>query len=196
MIGVNTAINPQANTIGFAVPINLAKDILPQLKETGSVTRGWIGVSVQAVTPELAKALSIEGTDGALVAQVMPDGPAQRAGLQRGDVIRSLDGKPIRKLSDLSRAVAATPVGKTIEVMLLREGDSVRAEITVVKLEDGGGRTEQSRARGGAAALGLRVADLDDELRERLDLGDLAGVAVVEVDPDGPAASAGIEPGM
>ena len=195
VIGVNTAVNPQANTIGFAVPINLAKDILPQLKQSGSVTRGWIGVSVQAVTPELAKALALSGTDGALVAQVMPDGPAARAGLERGDVIRSLGGKPIRKLSDLSRAVAATPVGTPVEVELLRDGAPLRVEITVDKLADAGEPGGQERAPGGAASLGMRIEDLDDALRERLGLGDRAGVVVVDVDPEGPAASAGIEPG-
>ncbi|MBM4337739.1 MAG: PDZ domain-containing protein, partial [Deltaproteobacteria bacterium] len=195
VIGVNTAVNPQANTIGFAVPINLAKDILPQLRESGSVTRGWIGVSVQAVTPELAKALALSGTDGALVAQVMPDGPAARAGLERGDVIRSLGGKPIRKLSDLSRAVAATPVGTPVEVELLRDGAPLRVEITVDKLAEAGASGGQESTSGGAASLGMRIEDLDDALRERLGLGDRTGVVVVDVDPEGPAASAGIEPG-
>ena len=195
VIGINTAINPQANTIGFAVPINLAKDILPQLKATGSVTRGWIGVSVQAVTPELAKALSLEATDGALVAQVTPGGPAERAGIQRGDVISSLDGKPVGRLSDLSRAVAATPLGKSVSVVLLRAGETKTVEITVEKLAGGPEPHSGPEAGRGAASLGMRVEDLDDELRKRLELGDLNGVAVVDVTPDGPAARAGIEPG-
>ena len=195
VVGINAAINPQANTIGFAVPINLAKDILPQLKESGSVTRGWIGVSVQAVTPELAKALSLDATDGALVAQVAPGSPAERAGIQRGDVIQSVDGRPVGRMRDLSRAVAATLVGKSIPVVLLRDGETKTVEITVEKLAEGGREQQARSAPGAAASLGLRVEDLDDELRQRLELGDVPGVAVVEVEPEGPAARAGLAPG-
>ncbi len=195
VVGINTAINPQANTIGFAVPINLAKDILPQLKATGSVTRGFIGVSVQAVTPELAKALSLEATDGALVAQVTPGGPAERAGIARGDIIKSFDGKPVGRLSDLSRAVAATEVGKRVALAIVRDGETRTVEIGVEELEAGPEPRASAAPRGGAGSLGMRVENLDDELRKRLELGDLAGVAVVGVDPEGAAARAGIEPG-
>jgi serine protease Do len=110
VVGINTAINPQANTIGFAVPINLAKEILPALKAEGSVTRGWIGVAAQAVTPELAKAFSLPSLDGAIVSQVAPGSPAERAGILREDVILSVDGKPVGRMRDLSLAVASTPV--------------------------------------------------------------------------------------
>ena len=196
VIGINSAVNPQANTIGFAVPINLAKAILPQLKATGSVTRGWIGVAVQAVTPELAKALSLKATDGALVAQVSPGGPAERAGIARGDLIQSFDGKPVGRLSDLSRAVAATEVGKQVPVVLLRDGETKTVEVSVEALEAGPAPRASGAPGGGAGSLGMRVANLDAELRERLELGDqTTGVAVVDVDPDGPAAHAGIEPG-
>jgi len=195
VVGINSAINPQANTIGFAVPINQAKEILPQLKANGSVTRGWIGVSVQAVTPELAKALSLEATDGALVAQVTPGGPADRAGIERGDVIQSVEGKPVGKLGDLSRAVAATPVGNKISLVLVRAAETKTVEVTVDKLEAGSASHATKAPGGGAEALGMRVADLDDELRKRLDLGDARGAAVVEIEPDGPAARAGIEAG-
>ncbi len=199
VIGINTAVNPQANTIGFAVPINLAKDILPQLKANGSVTRGWIGVAVQVVTPELAKALSLTSTEGALIAQVTPGGPAEKAGVARGvargDLIQSFDGKPVGKLSDLSRAVAATEVGKQVPVVLHRDGETRTVEILVEALDAGPEARAGGAPGGGAGSLGLRVQDLDDELRERLELGDLSGVAVVELEPDGPAARAGIEPG-
>jgi len=195
VVGINTAVNPQANTIGFAVPINLAKDILPQLRATGSVTRGWIGVSVQAVTPELARALSLDVTDGALVAQVTPGSPAERAGIVRGDLLRSFDGRPVRKLSDLSRSVAATEVGKKVPVELLRDGETKTVEVVVDALDAGAAPRAGGAPGSGAGSLGMRVANLDDELRERLELGDVAGVAVVEVAPDGPAARAGIEPG-
>jgi serine protease Do len=195
VVGINTAVNPQANTIGFAVPINLAKGILPQLRESGAVTRGWIGVSVQAVTPELAKALSLSATDGALVAQVAPGSPAERAGIQRGDVILDVDGKAVGKMRDLSRAIAATPVGKKIPMRLLRDGKEMAVEIEVDKLAETGARASVPETRSAAESIGIRVQDIDDALREQLELGDVEGAAVVAVDPVGPAAQAGIEPG-
>ncbi|MGH7290308.1 MAG: Do family serine endopeptidase, partial [Myxococcota bacterium] len=196
VIGINTAINPQANTIGFAVPINLAKGILPQLRESGTVTRGWIGVTVQAITPELAKGLSLDATEGALVAGVAPGSPAERAGIQREDVILDVDGKPVGKMRDLPRAIAATPVGKKIQVRLLRKGAEQTVEIEVSKMAADAGSAEGSREKpGGALALGMRVADIDDALREQFELGDAEGVVVVLTDPAGLAAHAGIEPG-
>jgi serine protease Do len=101
VIGINSAINPQANTIGFAVPINMAKAILPQLRENGSVTRGWLGVAVQPITPELAQAFGLDKREGALVAQVTPGSPADEAGLQRGDVIVRFGDQAIGKMHDL-----------------------------------------------------------------------------------------------
>ncbi len=195
VVGINTAVNPQANTIGFAVPINLAKDILPQLKETGSVTRGYIGVSIQPVTPELAKAMELAGTDGALVSQVAPGSPAEKAGIERGDVILRFDDRPIVKMRDLSRAVAATPVGKAASLVLRRGNDEKTVEVVVAKLGDTGPQPAQQRGPDGAKDLGLQLEDIDAALRERLDLGDIEGVVVVDVDPSGPAGRAGIEPG-
>ena len=197
VIGINSAINPQANTIGFAVPINIAKEILPQLKANGAVTRGWLGVSVQEVTPELASALKLDVTEGALVAQTAPGGPADKAGVQRGDVIQSFNGKPVGKPRDLSRAVASTEVGKTVDLELRRDGKPVTLQVKIEKLST----SEEQEARGGreesagAAALGLEVSDLDDDLRQQFGLGDAKGVVITAVEPGGPAADAGLRPG-
>lgn len=197
VVGINTAVNPQANTIGFAVPINLAKGILPQLRESGAVTRGWIGVTVQAITPEIAKGLELEATDGALVTHVAPGSPAERAGLRREDVILDVDGKPVGKMRDLPRAIAAIPIGKKVEVRLLRQGEEKTIEIEVDKLADtdAGARATARDTQRGAVSFGMRVEDIDDALREKFELGDAEGVAVVATDPAGPAAQSGIEVG-
>jgi serine protease Do len=198
VVGINSAINPQANTIGFAVPINLAKEILPQLKANGSVTRGWLGVSIQGVTPELAAALKLDVKDGALVAQVAPGGPADKGGIQRGDVIRSIDGKPIVKPRDLSRAVAATEVGKTAQIVVVRDGKQLTLAVEIQKLAATPEEQASAAARqpsGGAAALGLQVTDLDDEARQQLGLRDERGALIADLDPSGPAGEAGLRPG-
>ena len=152
VVGINTAINPQANTIGFAVPINLAKEILPQLKEKGSVTRGWLGVSIQEITPELAKAFKLDVKEGALVAQVTPGSPADKAGLQRGDVILGVDGKSIPRPRDLSRLIASIEVGKTVKLDVLREGKSLSLPVVIEKLAG----APEAQARRGRARRAAR----------------------------------------
>ena len=197
VIGINSAINPQANTIGFAVPINLAKEILPQLKANGAVTRGWLGVTVQALTPELAAPLKLEGKEGALVAQVTPGSPADKAGMERGDLIQTFAGKAVVRPRELSRAVAATEVGSTVEVTVLREGKPVKLSVKVEKLAS----SPEEQATGphaesaGAAALGLAIAALDDDLRQQLGLSDAKGVVITAVEPGSPGANAGLRPG-
>jgi len=121
VIGINSAIIPSGQGIGFAIPSNMAKKIVPPLKEKGKVTRGWIGVSVQSITPEIAQALGLKETQGSLVGEVVPGGPADAAGIKRGDVIVSFDGKEIRKIADLPLLVAETPAGKTVNVKVIRD---------------------------------------------------------------------------
>ncbi len=196
VIGINTAINPRANTIGFAVPINMAKDILPQLRATGSVTRGWLGVVIQGVTPELADELELPETKGALVSKVIPGGPADEAGLRKMDVIREFDGKPVDDYDDLPRIVAATPVDKKVPVVVVRDGKRTTLKPRIAVLEN---EVQQASAtpssQSGADAFGMRVQNLTGDLAEQLGLGDAKGVVVSAVDPDGPAAAAGIRRG-
>jgi len=191
VIGINTAINPQANTIGFAVPVNMAKEILPQLREKGSVTRGWLGVGIQEVTPDLAEALKLESHEGALVASVAPDGPAAEAGIERGDVIVRYAGQPIATVHDLPRAVSNTEVGSKVDVEVVRDGDHKTFSVKIGKLEE----PKVAAHTGGPSGFGLTAEDVPRAQREQLGLAEGEGAVISEVAPDGPAAKAGLRPG-
>jgi serine protease Do len=195
VIGINTAINPQANTIGFAVPIDMAKAILPQLRTAGRVTRGWLGVLIQKITPELAEELELEADSGALVSKVVPDGPAARAGLERYDVIVEFDDKPIEDLKELPRAVAETAVDKTVDIVVVRNGKrkTLRAKVGEMDEPELG-----ALARGpekGPAEFGLVVQDLTPELAERLGLDAAEGVLITSIAPGSPAEDAQLRRG-
>jgi serine protease Do len=198
VIGINTAINPRANTIGFAVPINMAKQILPQLKAKGAVTRGWLGVVIQRITPELIEALELDSEDGALVSKVAPDGPAAEAGVQHGDVIVAFDGEKVESWSDLPRIVAATPVGKEVELVVTRDGNRKTLTAKVGTLEDaetlaeldGPGDDDES-----AAKFGLRIQDLTPEIADQLGVEADAGVLVTAVEPGSASEAAGLRRG-
>ena len=198
VVGINTAINPRANTIGFAVPIDMAKDILPQLRTAGAVTRGWLGVVIQRVTPELQEAMGLPGTEGALVSRVDPRGPAHSAGIERGDVILRFDGKPIATMEDLPRLVAAAPPGSKAEVVVMRGGEERTLQVELGKLDEG---AQVAAAEGelgeesGPAAFGLRVQPLTPELAEQLSVDESEGVVVSAVEPGSPADEAGLRRG-
>lgn len=138
VVGVNTAILGGAQGIGFATPINLAKEVISQLKEKGGVIRGWIGVSAQRLTPEIARSFNLKETNGALISEVAPQGPADRAGLMRGDIILEFDGKEVKQVEDLPRIVAATPVGKTVKVKVLRDGEIKTFSIAIERSPEEG----------------------------------------------------------
>ena len=194
VIGINTAINPRANTIGFAVPINMAKEILPQLRASGHVTRGWLGVVIQHITPELSKSFDLDGEDGALVSKVMPGGPAEDAGVERGDVIVEFDGHEIEDWNDLPRVVASTRIGKKVDVLLMRDGKRKKVEVAVGVLEEAQ-RPVQLAKEGGATEFGLRVQNLTPDLAKQLGMSDRNGVVVTSVSPGSPASEAGIQSG-
>ncbi len=197
VIGINTAINPQANTIGFAVPINMAKEILPQLEEKGRVVRGWLGVAVQPVTPELADALDLETQEGALVSQVTGGGPADDAGLERGDVIVRFGPHEIHRMRELPRAVATTPPGTKVEVELIRDGKHRTKTVEIAELEEEAQRTAAAPEGDdqGSTAFGFDIADVPPELRQRLGLGKSDGAVITRVYPGGPAESARLRAG-
>ena len=130
VVGINTAIIASGNGIGFAIPINMAKEVAPQLREKGHVTRGWLGVSIQEVTPELAKSFDLKEKKGALVGQVVSGSPAEKAGIEQGDVILEFDGKEVADSKDLPRIVASTPVGKAVTIKLSRNGKIVDRQMT------------------------------------------------------------------
>jgi serine protease Do len=199
VIGINTAINPRANTIGFAVPIDMAKAVLPQLRASGHVTRGWLGVVIQGVTPELAEELGLKETKGALVSKVIVDGPGAKAGIEKMDVIREFDGQPVDSYDDLPKIVASTPVNKKVDIAVIRDGKRVTLHPKIALLEEPGAETEKTSATPapprGAKSFGLAVQDLSGELAQQLGLEDAKGVVVTEVDPEGPASEAGIRQG-
>jgi serine protease Do len=196
VIGINTAINPRASSIGFAVPIDMAKAILPQLRASGHVTRGWLGVVIQGVSPEIAEELELEETKGALVSKVIEEGPAAEAGIEKMDVIREFDGQPVDDYDDLPRIVASTPVNKKVEIVVIRDGKRVTLQPKIAVLEEPelqkASVTPQSS---GSGAFGLSVQDLTDDLAQQLGLQDTKGVVVAAVDPQGPASEAGIRRG-
>jgi serine protease Do len=137
VIGINTAIFSQSGGsigIGFAIPINMAKELLPQLKK-GEVVRGWLGVSIQGVTPDLADKLGLAEAKGALVSEVTEGGPADKAGIVQGDVIISFGGKEIKKMADLPYMVGATPVGQTVKVEIIRKGKNKVLKVKVGEME-------------------------------------------------------------
>jgi len=195
VIGINTAINPRANTIGFAVPVNMAKEVLPQLEATGHVTRGWLGVVIQRITPELSKEFGLADDKGALVSKVMPDGPAAKAGIERGDVIVEFNGQPIADWNELPRQVALTPVDQKVPVVLVRQGKRKTVTAMVAKLEEPETQEVAKAETTGPAAFGLRVQNVTQELAEQLGLDDASGVVVTAVAPGSPAEEAGIHRG-
>ncbi len=194
VIGINTAINPAGQGIGFAIPINIAKELLPQLREHGSVTRGWLGVQIQRVSPALARSFGLDEPRGALVSDVEPGGPADKAKLQRGDVIVRFGDKGIEKFDDLPRVVAMTAPGSKIEVVVLREGKEKQLRVELGKLEEKTGTLAQKSSPTGS--WGFDVEAIDPELADRLGLPqDTEGVVVSSVDPASEAAAAGLRPG-
>ena len=194
VIGINTAIFSRSGGsvgIGFAIPINMAKDLLPQLK-AGKVVRGWLGVMIQRITPELKEKLDLKDEKGALVADVTAGGPAEEAGIERGDVIVSFDGKEIREMNDLPYIVASTPVGKEVIVEVVRKGREKSFEVKVGELKEEGEAPVVSEAK---ADLGMVVEEITPELARRFGLSETSGVVVVQVEDNSAAAAAGIRPG-
>ncbi len=136
VIGMNTTVGSSGHGIGFAIPINMVQQILPMLEKDGKVIRGWLGVMIQTITRDLARAFKMENDKGALVAEVMQGSPAREAGLLRGDVIVKFDGKEVVKMHDLPTLVAVTPVGKRVVIDLIREGEALQLDVEIRLLEE------------------------------------------------------------
>ncbi|MFZ5998664.1 MAG: DegQ family serine endoprotease [Nitrospirota bacterium] len=192
VIGINTAIVATGQGIGFAIPSSMAKSVIAQLREKGKVVRGWIGVAVQNITPEIAQTLGLKDTRGALIGDVVPEGPAHKAGIKPGDVIVAFNGKDIKNMNDLSRIVAETTVGKTVPVTIIRDGKKMDVSLTVSELKEG---RMASRAPGQTSNPGIAVSTITPHLAQQLGLRDRSGVVVVDVAPGSPADDAGIEVG-
>jgi serine protease Do len=194
VVGINTAIVAAGQGIGFAIPINIAKEILTQLRDQGRVTRGWLGVQVQRVTPELAQSFGLERARGALVAEVQPNSPAEGAGLQRGDVIVRFRGEEIEDMHELPHVVATTPPGTEVDLRLVRQGEERTVRVKVGEMPE---EQRQAAVGGGTPEdkLGLAVQELTPEIARSLDLPDTRGVIVTGVAAGSPADEVGVRRG-
>ena len=195
-IGINAAIataSGGSNGIGFAIPISPAKVVIGQLGATGHVVRGWLGVTIQPLTPNLAKSLQAPDTTGALVASVLRDSPAMHAGLKPGDIIKAYDGRPMVRSDALPRVVAATPIGRDVPITVLRAGQRVVLAARIQQLADA-----QTRVTAGTperTSLGLAVQSLTPRAIRELGVPDAHGVLVRGVEDASRASNAGIRPG-
>jgi serine protease Do len=192
VVGINTAIIASGKGIGFAIPINMAKEIAPQLEQKGHVTRGWLGVGIQEVTPELAKSFGLNEKKGALVAEVFSNSPAEKAGIERGDVILEFDGKEVADSKDLPRLVASTQVGKSVTIKLSRDGKVLDRQVKIGEMEE---KAEVAKAPSSNKSLGITVQNLTPDIAKGLGLKKETGVVVTRVEPGSPAANAGIQTG-
>lgn len=200
VIGVNTAIfSPSGGSvgIGFAVPSEVARSVVDQLRETGQVERGWLGVQLQPLTEELADALGLDGTGGALVAEVTPDSPAAEAGIEAGDVIRAVAGEAVETPRDLSFAVAALSAGAEAAFRIARDGAEEELTVTIGARPLAAEVAEDVQPDpDGNPRLGLSLAPLDRQMRQQLGLpADVSGTVVAGVQPGSPAAEAGLRRG-
>jgi serine protease Do len=203
VIGVNSAISSVGQGIGFAVPINTAKVILPQLKASGHVSRGYLGVRLQNVTQDLKDAFGLKDTKGALVQDVDKGLPGDKAGIRAGDVIVGVEGKPVATTDELVKIISAREPGSRVRLNLIRDG---RPVVVTARLEDRGehlNATREARSQGGEEEqeqgekrLGITVDNLNSEIRRQLDIGDgISGVVVTDVSQTSEAYEQGISRG-
>ncbi|PKP67260.1 MAG: serine protease [Alphaproteobacteria bacterium HGW-Alphaproteobacteria-8] len=202
VVGVNTAIiSPSGGSIGigFSVPSALVKNVVAQLREFGETRRGWLGVRIQTVTPEIAESLNLDEPAGALVADVTAGGPAAAAGIKSGDVVLRFNGRKIDAMRDLPRIVAETPVGADAAVEVWRDGQTVTVTVALGRLEEGeeaGVAAAPDAPQAEIAALGMTLQALTDSVRADLGLGeDVSGVVVTAVETGSAAEGKGVRPG-
>jgi Do/DeqQ family serine protease len=202
LIGINTAILSRTGGnqgIGFAVPANIARDVMGSLVKDGHVTRGYLGVMIQDVNPALEKEFKLKDTQGALVSDVTPKSPAEKAGFQSGDLIREFNGKKVTDSRHLKLEVARIQPGETVPVKILRDGESKTLDVTVKELqgtEHLAKNNDKGQGEDTGTLNGVAVADLDGKARQQFDLPNtVKGAVVTEVDPNSASAEAGLKPG-
>lgn len=191
VIGINTAIVAAGQGIGFAIPVNMAKRIVDQLVKKGSVTRAWLGVAIQPVTPEIASSFGLEKAKGALIADVMAGSPAEKAGLKQGDILLSFDGKEVKDARQLQLVVADAPVGKQVVAEIFRDGRVQKVSLQLASGDSAEAKKPKSAKAAVAGVLGLDVEELP---RSKAQSG-ITGVIVSAVDPEGVTAGSGIQRG-
>ena len=193
VVGINTAIFSQSGGnigIGFAIPTNSVKELLPQLKDKGRVVRGYLGTTVQKITPEIADSMSLKQTRGALVADVMKGSPAEKAGLKTGDIIVEFDRKEVKDSADLPTQAARVTPGTTVQIKVLRNGKEVTLPLTVGEMKD-----NEVVASTQESDLGLSVQPLTPELAQRMDLDRTEGLIITSVQRGSAAEEAGLRSG-
>ncbi len=210
VIGINTAIfSPSGGNvgIGFAIPANLAVPVIESLKEDGRVKRGWLGVRIQTVTDEIAESMGLDEASGALVASVTSGGPAEQAQIEPGDVVLEFDGKKIDRMRGLPRIVAETPIGKEVDVLIWRRGEEQTVQVELGELpeddqlaalsqEEGDGFGDGASGASSIDPLGVTVATITDEMRERFEIpGEAKGVVITEVAEGSTASDENLRPG-
>jgi len=194
VVGINTAIIARGQGIGFAIPINVARSVLEQLQTSGHVTRGWLGVSIQVITDDLADAFGMKKAEGALITNVFADSPAADAGLKSGDVIVAYNNEPIKHVRDLPRLVASTPVGEKATITVLRDGKKRDLKVTIGQMKED--ETPVIAASGGSSKdFGMTLADITPELAQRFELEEGKGVLITGIAADSPAATAELHRG-
>ncbi len=204
LIGINTAIFSRTGGyqgIGFAVPSNMAKSVMNQLINQGKVTRGWLGVTIQNFTPELAREFGLKKSTGALVTEIMKNGPAEKAGIKRGDIITELDDKEVKNVETLRNIIAQSRVGSKIELNVIRDGKPLIIDVTITELPQDIAQTvprdqEEKLSTEENALAGFSVMNLTQEIATQLDLSrDEKGVVIVRVEPYSVAEDAGLKKG-
>jgi serine protease Do len=201
VIGINTAINAAGQNIGFAIPIDVARRILPQLRESGRVVRGYLGVSINNLNPGEAEAFGLDSHDGALVVQVVPNHAADKAGVRHGDVIIKVDGDPIEDTRELIDTISAMPPDTEVELTVMRDGKAKTITVTLEERDDAAAsadRTDEPGEEGDVfERVGVAVTALDPSVRQNFRIEeDIDGVVVTRVRPLSPAGQEGMTPGL
>jgi len=191
VVGVNTAIVARGQGIGFAIPIDLAEFVIEQLKSDGKVVRGWLGVYVQKVTPEIASSFGLKENEGALVSDLAPDGPAEKAGIKRGDVVVEFNGKKVKDVSDLTKLAAETAPGSDVDVKIVEDGKTKTIKVKLEEFPDQKAQIENEVREN----LGIRVKKLTPEIAKRFNLDQDDGVIISNVQQGSDAGDAGLQPG-
>ncbi len=206
VIGMNSMIfSPSGGSIGigFAIPASLIHDVVAQLKEHGHVSRGYLGVSIQPVTPDIASSLGIKDAKGALVAEVVPNGPAAKAGFEQGDIVTAINGQAVEDATDLTRKVANVPTGQTATLNVSRQGKPLVLKVTIGTRPDAQQLASNAPGKDGmtgptsANAAGLGLSSLTPEAKKNFNIADtvVVGAVITKVDPDSDAADKGLQPG-
>ncbi len=195
VVGINTAIIASGQGIGFAVPINMAKGIVEQLRESGEVTRGWLGVAIQNLTPEIADYYGFQEEAGVLVTEVFEDDPANQAGIRARDIIISVNGRPVKDIRELTRRIAGLSVGRKATVEVLRNGDRKSFDITIARREEEKILSRRDQDPQKEKSLGIQVSEISPEIARRFSISEKDGVMVMDVESGSKAEAAGLMAG-